>query len=534
MNRDIVFLMFLLLLIGCSSTRAINHRDKDVSPNDYGLLEAKNGEETYWAIYRAHNEAVLKGVNVNYNGIEKLVIDIPSNALSIPLSDNNDFKGVTIVVRNQSKDIVLFSKINSSSPIDVKKADIDKGSFTTIEQLKQGYHLLKIIDDNPWVVNRAGYTYGHFRKDILLVHNGYAKNSTIAPYNNKDSNPSCSVYDLNNPISFKNITFLRDSTSSYKTFLLAIQGYNNVNIHSVSITTPPSNLVADCVMQLYDCTNVSFEDVSINGTYSRVDYSGYGIAMDNIWNYKANRLYCDANWGIFGNNNINLARIENSSINRFDVHCYGRDISFKKVHFNKLYNQFSSIFGDIIFDKCTFHHFIPVAYEYTYNAFTNHNVTFKDCHVCFEHGRCYLFYVGSISSDNTNRPIIIEKHLPNVFIKNMLIEAPVGDERMEIYRFHDDFADSVFLDGTHSLVVDRMNVSETMNSDNMNISLSNININSRGKIQVSIVGLNSYSQESHSKSTNRGILFTTQVNNNIHDYNVVGKGTRKTKLKIIE
>ena len=73
---------------------------------------------------------------------------------------------------------------------------------------------------------------------------------------------------------------------------------------------------------------------------------------------------------MFGNNNINTALIENSEINRFDIHCYGRDISFKDVVFVNLYNQFSSTFGTIRFDRCTFRHFTPVLYEASYNSYT--------------------------------------------------------------------------------------------------------------------------------------------------------------------
>jgi hypothetical protein len=76
---------------------------------------------------------------------------------------------------------------------------------------------------------------------------------------------------------------------------------------------------------------------------------------------------------------INTALIEDSKINRFDIHCYGRDIAFKNVEFFDLYNQYSSVFGTISHDHCTFTNFVPVLNGGSYNAFVGHDIVFNDC-----------------------------------------------------------------------------------------------------------------------------------------------------------
>lgn len=86
------FLPLLLLIISCClASIDVNAGNKDVSPLDFGLLQAKNGTERYNCLYQTHCVAIAAGVNVSYRGIDSLEIEIPKNAKSIPLTVNNDF-----------------------------------------------------------------------------------------------------------------------------------------------------------------------------------------------------------------------------------------------------------------------------------------------------------------------------------------------------------------------------------------------------------------------------------------------------------
>ena len=193
MNKSwlLAILFGVILYSGCASVKTGKSHVKDISPLSYGLSQAKNGEERFGVLYNTHRAAVAAGVNVDYSEIKRIDLEIPQDAKSIPLTSVNDFAGVEFNVKNTQKDFYLFSYVDKAIPVMVSKQDIDRGNFKRYPQLKKGRRLLVISDDNPWVLNREGYKYGHIRKDILLLNNGKAQNKTVMPYNNAGSSPTC-------------------------------------------------------------------------------------------------------------------------------------------------------------------------------------------------------------------------------------------------------------------------------------------------------------------------------------------------------
>ena len=357
----VVAMLCAALLQSCAAPNRISNTKKDISPYDFGLAKAKTGAERYSVLYETHRAAVAVGVNVDYSGIGRISIEIPDNPKQIPLTRHNDFKGCVFVVTNRTKNCRLFNYAAKEAPVSVGKRNIDAGDFRLVEPLRKGRYLLLIEDENPWVLNRKGHNYGHQRKDVLLVENGRAKNSVTMPYDNAYSKPKCTFVTLDDkPFVFKNITIERTRGCRFVANVAYISGADNVQISNVKIQTPANDLINDRGIMIYNCTNVTLDNVRIDGTYSQPDHSGYGFTLNNIWNLKVKRMYGKANWGVFGDNNINVATIEDSKINRFDIHCYGRDIAFKNVEFFDLYNQYASVFGTIRYDRCTFTNFVPV------------------------------------------------------------------------------------------------------------------------------------------------------------------------------
>lgn len=430
-----LLISLIVLLTGCSTCKVQTSYNNAISPVSLGLLKAKTGEERYEILQKAHQQANAKGVLVDYRGIGRIDITIPVGAKPIPLGSYNDFNGVVFNVTNNVQNQFLFSRVNKSMIIEVTGRDIDRGLFSGYKQLNFGTVLLAIEDKNPWVENRSGYSYGHQRKDILLIKNGRAKNKPVMPYNNEQSLPTCKYYVVDKPsMTITNLTINRMADCLAKTFFCQIVGIDNVLIDNVVINTPASELVSDMAFRLLDCTNVRFNNVCINGTYSQVKHSGYGISMNNIWNYHAKNLKADGNWGVFGNNNINVASITDSEINRFDIHCYGRDIKFKRVKFNNLYNQFSSTFGSILFEKCTFSHFTPVLYEKSYNTYVAHNVVFKNCDFILDSKHCYLIDAGKLSVQDNSRTELADKCWPNVEVKNMTVVTDGQQNTFSVFK----------------------------------------------------------------------------------------------------
>lgn len=481
----IVAFLFTMSL-SCPATNYPDRYKGSVSPFDFGLAKAKSGTERYQVLLNTYKAAATAGVHVDYTGIDTIQIEIPAKSSPIPLTRYNDFKDCVFVVKNISRNCYLFNIEEKDTPIIIDKRSIDSGNFLSIDSLKHGRFLLLIEDENPWVQNRIGYSYGHQRRDILLIENGKAKNSVVMPYDNEFSTPKCSFIRLDGkPLIIKNLTIKRDQRCTFRTHIAYISGFDNVQITDVNINTPPSTLTDDRGIRIYNCTNVTLDNVHIDGTYSQKDHSGYGISLGNVWNFKATRLYGKGNWGIFGNNNVNTANITNSIINRFDIHCYGKDITFSHVDFFDCYNQFASVYGTICFDKCTFTNFIPIANGSSYNAFVAYDVLLNDCVFNATPKKNYVLWINNKYDEPNARHELSEKCWPNVKIKNLRVNMKEGVK--ELYLFHSKVLGNMesFIGHLSKLSIDGLTIVSDSTIPVKSIILSNNEIKTKNPVECS-------------------------------------------------
>lgn len=481
-----LFIFCLITVFGIASCGAINKvgQKKDLSPNEFGLAKAKTGIEHYEVLLKTHQAAVAVGVNVDYLGIDTIRLEIPAKPSRIPLTQYNDFKGCVFVVKNTSKACYLFERRVEGTPISIDKRLIDKGEFRSVDALKRGRYLLIIEDENLWVLQRKGHSYGHPRKDILLVENGVAKNSVVMPYDNVYSKPKCTFVMLSKePLVVKNLSIVRDEDCTFLTHVTNIAGADDVRFENVSIKTPESPLTDDRGISIYNCTNVTMDNVWIEGTYSHTDHSGYGVFLNNVWNYRSTNMYGKANWGIFGNNNVNVAKIEDSQINRFDIHCYGRDISFKNVSFFDLYNQYSSVYGIIQYDKCTFTDFTPVLNGGSYNAYVEHEVVLNDCVFNATSKKNYLIRMGNMKEAINPRYELADKCLPNVRIKNLVVNMTEGTEDFFVF-YGKKVGEGVTNVGLSSVSIDGLTINPSGEKPVKRMMLSNIEIGTKAPVDI--------------------------------------------------
>ena len=478
--------VLFFLLSSCCVTKPTG-RNKNYSPYDFGLSRAKTGIERYDVLLRTHQAALAAGVNVDYTGIKNIDIEIPEKFTTIPLTANNDFKGCVISVTNRQKTVCLFSTLRKGEPVTVGKKAIDAGDFRSVAELASGEKLLIIEDENPWVQNRSGHSYGHVRKEILLVRNGKAVNNVTMPYNNAFSSPKCTYITLNDtPLVVKNLTVRRKEGCSQIARVFNISGYDNVQLENIQVITPENKLKGDAAISITDCTNVTLSDVSILGTYSQIDASGYGISMNNIWNFKATRLVGKGNWGVFGNNNINSATIEDSQINRFDIHCYGRDVAFKNVDFFDRYNQFASVFGTISFDKCTFTDFIPVLNGSSYNSYVAYDVVMKDCVFNATPKNNFIFRISGLSKTVNTRSELKEKCWPNVRIKNLTVNMMDGANSFSLFYNKTDSKQLPVLHYLSTVDIDGLTVIEDNEKSFKGLILSNLEVKTTKPVECTI------------------------------------------------
>lgn len=422
----------LLMLIGSLNFPVM----AQISPFDFGLREATDGIDRYWAMYNAHTEAIAHGTSVTYAGIDTLDIELPPDYQTIPLGPQTDFGGLVLYVTNNVRHGTLFSLQNSLKPIAIDKAMVDGGDFRSVPELSDGDKLLVLADRHVWT-ERIGYGYTIHRQDILLLHKGIAVNAPIAPWNtdSTDLNASYTEVDVS-PKQFRGLTMHRTEVSQYKTYCLNVYGQCNVLIEDVHVTTPKSRMNADGVFGITHSVNVTFRDVTVDGTYSGYGSSrgyGYAFSLNNLWNTVFERVSADGNWGVFGTNYLSNTTLRDCDLNRFDIHCYGRDVLLERCTLRQRQTQFSSMYGTVTFDSCRFIDCIPVRIRSSYNAYTPFDIEMRDCTFEMTTRHHSLVNVMLLDTATNARPELRAKCWPNLKVENMTVVAPVLVGTLNLY-----------------------------------------------------------------------------------------------------
>lgn len=475
-----LFRKLIVLFLICAAFDAFA---AEVNPLDYGLLKAKNGVERYEVLYKCH-QAALKEGRISYRGIGAIELEIPANAKPIPLPEHTDFAGVKISVKNNTSNVFLFSMEHELIKIDITERQFNKKRFRRVKELKRGLKLLIIEDKTPWVENRRGYSYGAQRKDILLLKNGKGQNQTIFPYTDGVSSPVFKYCDATAEQKvIKNLNIERTPNSSFVTYIINIAGCNNVMLKNISIVTPASELNGDKAITIKNSTNIVLEDVVINGTYSLSNKYGYGISMNNVWNSRFINLNANGNWGVFGTNNTNYVRIEDSDINRFDIHCYGRDIYCNNTIFRDKYNQFSSLYGTLRFEDCQFISFVPVLFESSFSAYSPFILEIENCVLDVDKDRPYLIKAGkpSVLADKPRKEF--EKvSWPDISIKNLVVHFSDEVKTWDLFEISGD--GDVTINDISMIVINGLTFNEESVPVEVRVSNKKVSFKNRVKVKV--------------------------------------------------
>lgn len=420
-----LFLTFLLeqIAVPCLG-------ENKFSPLAYGVTEAENGTERYEALLQCHKDAVTQGLGVDYHGIDTLFLEIPEDVESIPLSNYTDFAGVTIVVLNRTHEIPLFVKENKFEELIVEGQDIDDGFFSSYPELNSGSFLLSIEDKTPWT-ERRGYTYNAVRRDLMMIKNGKSEDRPISSYMTPASKPQCMYCKIDSgKIEIQNINFVRSKQSTKQTYFIHLDGQYNVEISNVRILTPNGHQeYGDRAINITNSYGVTLTNVIIEGTYSQKDRYGYGINMNNVNRLEVVGMRGAANWGVFGTNNLQNVTLINCDINRFDIHCYGKDVFFENCKIRNEYNQFSSMFGEVRFEKCDFYECTPFLLEASYDAYPKFKLVFKNCRIYAAGKKNALIVANGLHGGRTKgRAELKKQEFPDLYIDGLKIFLQ-GDAR---------------------------------------------------------------------------------------------------------
>lgn len=409
-----------------------------ISLEDYGWSDAATGKQRADVIYRAQRAAVRDGGTVDYSGLKEVDLEITEDFNSIPLTGRDDFCGVVFNVTNNAKDISLFRYARPAEKINVPKSLLDGDDFTTIPELMTEECMLCIEDDNPWVDNRVGRSYGFTRKDLLMIRNGRSLNRVSASYDNEESRPKCSVFRINGESGYvRNFTLNRKPGCKHITACINTQGQCHLIISDITVNTPESNLDGDRVIQIRDCADVTLKNIVINGTYSTTSKYGYGFSLNNTWNVVLQDCRGQGKWGVMGTYNVNNTQLKNCDLNRFDVHCYGRDVYLTDCRIDGgplgWYSGGSSVYGVIQYERCIFTNTVPIAYGDSYKTSVGAEVLFKDCVFNVTKDRSSIFSTNLFKTAVNPRKGLSQRCLPNITILGMTVNVPKDVHIVSLY-----------------------------------------------------------------------------------------------------
>jgi hypothetical protein len=448
----------VLCFLFCAVVMPVYGRPQLVIPKSE--LQGKNGQELLEILRKWHTEAYRTDAELIYPESMVLDIEVPAEAKGLPLPPCTNFNGCKIIIENQSiNNFILFSLSNKKSERQVKVncSMINSGDYTSLPQLKSGLKLMRIRDRNAWT-HRAPEEgdYDIFRQDIVLIKDGVALNMPITGYDEETSNPDCRCIDVDDEQKvICNLTFERSDNSTLRTRLLHITLQNNVLVKNVKISTPyvpqetnNSLYREDYCIRVMNSVNVYFEDVMVRGTYSTAKTWGYAVNLENVYNSHFLRFDAEAHWGVFGNNNVNTITLTDCRINRFDLHCYGRDVTCRGCVFNNqiddshpsqvycqtnVLNAFGSMYGTPRYEDCHFVKSRPVYLRPHYMAYTGFDVVFEDCVFDIHPSFPYFVTTGLLDEADNPRKELKGKCWPNVSMQNCQVNVPARVKDLFIF-----------------------------------------------------------------------------------------------------
>ena len=409
-----------------------------ISPFDYGLREATTGEARYEALYKAHCAAVALGLELDYGGVGTVELTVPAGAKALPLPDNTDFKGTVFRVLDNAQKAYLFSMEKVFSRVAVSGTQIDAADYSGVPALSGGLHLLRILDDQHWVNDREGFDHPADRADVVLIRDGIGSNGPVASYDTPATRINaeyCEADDARK--TFCNVTLVRDAASTQIVNLLSVRGINNLYLGNVRVETPSgTGIYGDTAIDIRHCTNLTCEDVTFDGLYCDDHETGYGLSINNTWNAVFRRIHSHNRWAAFGCNNMQDSFLEDSDVERFDVHCYGRNITVRNSTLTGKGIPCSSIFGTVLCENVTFSDCFAYSMRTEYNAFTPFDIVLRNCEL-ISGSQHALVNLGKYEAKINPRPELAKKNMPNLEVDGLTVRLIAGASTFSLYHLSD-------------------------------------------------------------------------------------------------
>ena len=315
----------------------------------------------------------------------------------------------------------------SATALEMDKMQVDSLDYRSIPELAEGWKLLVLNDKKPWT-ERRGFGYMQHRSDLIVVHNGLGQNSPVMPWGTDSTQLKASYYTIDTAEKvFRNITMHRTKGCTFRTTLIAVSGQYNVLIEHAHVTTPKSKMIADGIFSISNSANITLFDIKVEGTYSgkgRPDKYGYAFSLNNLYNSRFVYINAWGNWGVFGSNNLNRTELVSCNIDRFDIHCYGRDAVLRECTLAGRQTLYTSFYGKAEFHHCYFKDYVPVRVRSSYNAYTPFDIEIHNCTFELTPKHHYMVRINLLDTADNPRPELKEKCWPNLLVDGLDVIVP--------------------------------------------------------------------------------------------------------------
>lgn len=397
----------------------------DIPLQAFGYLN--NPKYNFSILYKAFQTARQTGVNVNFDGVTKIDIELTEEDIDRgPIDfDYIDFKGIEFNIINNVGNLNLFKHINYNEfvNIEIDKSIIDTHDYSSIPELSNGDFILEVDDTVDWVTrNDPNDERTYRRKDIILIHNGYSENLPIYNYKGDQVVIKCRYIKINPKTKgISNATFIF-SNSTYTNMFCLVDDDNNIQFNNVNIKVyNDNNLNNGVLFTIRSCTNILFENCNFYGQYDNSGYA-YIVNTTGVYNILFSNVKCLTDkWHFNGANYTSKMTVLNSTITGLDSHLYNKDYTVRDSIVIKHPINSSGVYGQVVIENCEINEVEISSGGSSYNIFNKHDLIIKNCVL---KSSSSVFNIFQISSEVNSREEIAVKYLPNIYIDGITV---IGD-----------------------------------------------------------------------------------------------------------
>lgn len=305
-----------------------------VHVRDFGVVG--DGTDETEKLRLAHNKANVLGVPVSYNGINKVTVQADSR---IWVNTDVDFSGVVFSILGgfvTNPSVVnrqyVFEVYDPDTPLETiepgTSPDLRAGSFTPLGNIPQGFALLTA---DFKIVNRARTGFVDYQQSFQVGEGGVVLHPLSA---NLTSNNIVEILHRANPrqkITLKNATL---DGGGYNNLVFTNLSRNHISLEDMSVSSQviPATVETCRLFQIDHASDIEINRLTAAGRKQPAGvFDGtYILSITSVANLRLNNCYIAGGRPGFGSNNVNGLYVNNSMLNRVDVHSSGHNIYVDK------------------------------------------------------------------------------------------------------------------------------------------------------------------------------------------------------------